>query len=145
MFSWHPGAKHLRAGRGITWFLRQVCLRAAPRSEAVLWLRGERSGAPALQRPAACVLRQGGWLGRSPVAFAGEQTFLILRFAIITSQGELPTSTKEVSSPGLRKVVFEQNYFPPTLPLYLTHYPFERPMQQNRLAYDFFWSRSVPP
>lgn len=50
---------------------------------------------------------QDGWVGRSHVAFAGEQTLVILRFAIITSQGKLPTNMKEVSSPVLRKVVFQ--------------------------------------
>lgn len=61
---------------------------------------------------------QDGWVGRSCVAFAGEQTLVILRFAIIMSWGKLPTNLKEVSSSVLRKVVFEEYYCPPTLPLF---------------------------
>lgn len=64
-----------------------------------------------------CV-RMGGWVDRSHVAFAGEQTLVILRFAIITSQGKLPANMKEVSSPVLRKIVFEEYDFPQILPLF---------------------------
>lgn len=57
-------------------------------------------------------------MGRSQVAFAGEQTLVILRFAIITSQRKLPTNMNDVSSPVLRKIVFEEYDFPQILPLF---------------------------
>lgn len=50
-----------------------------------------------------------GWVGASCVAFAGVQTLVILWFAIIMSQGKLPTNMKEVSSPVLRKFVFQEH------------------------------------
>lgn len=50
------------------------------------------------------------------VIFAGEQTLVILRFVIVTSQGKLSTNMKEASFPVLRKVVFEEYNFLPILP-----------------------------
>lgn len=85
-------------------------------------------------------------MGKSHVAFEGEQTLVIWRSAIIMSQLTLPTNVKKISSPVLRKVVFEEYYFPPTLSLFTCSVILLKGLFVEcgkRLGYDF-WSQSVP-
>lgn len=155
MSSWCLGVNHLHAGRRICWFLKQVCLLTPPNLKTSLCCEGRGLGLLFLHSkdlvlcPTAAMvpcIRMGGlahlvllllpckpqlfWsLQSSQAKRNGLQTWrkLLLQFSGRLSLRTIPTSSTF---------------------LYLTHYPFERPvcrLQQDRLACGFFWSQSVSP